>query len=618
MAANTQLNITGTNFDDIKDNLKTYLKSQVEFQDYEFETSTMAVLLDLLSYNTYYNAVYLNQVANEMYLDSAILRNNVVSRAKMLGYTPTSIKGSTAHIKLAFSPGDNPPSITVPKNTEFNSTIDGRVFTFVTTESYVVNSAASYTANVSITEGFPLTHRFTVSTSDPQRYVIPNRNVDISSLNIKVQASASNTALTVFSKATDLVEVTGTSDIYFVQEVKGGKYEVTFGDGVLGTQLKDGNIVQIEYRIANGTDTNGALVFTGPDAIAGYSTYTVSTSANSAGGANQESVASIKYNAPKSFQTQNRAVTADDYKRIVLEENPDLQTIRVWGGEENVPPVYGKVYVSAKPKVGTLLSSQRKTDLVKFLEKRNVMSIDPEFVDPFYLYVQPSVKARVDFTKTTQTAGDFASSITTKIVNYEDTNLGNFGDNLYRHDLSTLVKNIDTAAIVSVGIDLHMQKRFQPKTDAATTYKLNFNNAIFNPHDGHMGALSSTKFTFNNIANHYIDDDGKGNVRFYYLSAEEVKIYTDNLAGTINYATGEVVIDHKLITFAPDNEIKLIAKVSDYDVFTVRNQIPLIADASITVLNHATGATDASVATVTSTVGQTTQVTETGVNTVSY
>ena len=238
MAANTQLNITGTNFDDIKTNLKSYLKSQVDFQDYDFETSSMAVLLDLLSYNTYYNAVYLNQVANEMYLDSAILRNNVVSRAKMIGYTPTSIKGSTAHLNVAFSPGDSPPSITIPKNTQFNSTINGRVFTFVTTQSYVCNSAASYTANVEITEGFPLTHRFTVDSSDPARYIIPNRNADTSSFNIKVQASASNTHLTVFSKANDLVEVDSTSDIYFVQEVDDGKYEVMFGDGVLGTQLK--------------------------------------------------------------------------------------------------------------------------------------------------------------------------------------------------------------------------------------------------------------------------------------------------------------------------------------------------------------------------------------------
>ena len=618
MAANTQLNITGTNFDEIKTNLKTYLKGQTKFQDYDFETSTMSILLDLLSYNTYYNAVYLNQVANEMFLDSALLRNNVVSRAKMLGYTPTSIKGSTAHVSLVFSPGDAPPAITVPRNTQFNSQIDGKTFTFVTTSTHVVNSASSYTANVSITEGYPLTHRFTVSAAAPVRYIIPNRNVDTSSFSIKVQASASNTALTIFSKADDLTDVSSTSDIFFVHENEEGRYEVTFGDGVLGTALQEGNIIRVEYRIANGTDTNGALVFTGPSTIAGYSAYTLVTSANSAGGANQESVSSIKYNAPKNFATQNRAVTADDYKRIVLNSNPDLQTIRVWGGEENTPPIFGKVYVSAKPLVGTLLSSQRKNELVQFLEKRNVMSIDPEFVDPMYLYVQPAVTVRVDFTKTSETAGDIATSVTNKIVNYESDSLGNFGDNIYRHQLADHIRKIDEFAILSVGIELSMQKRFQPVVAKATTYKLQFNNKIYNPHLSHQGALSSTIFTYANIANHYIDDDGEGNLRFFYYSADQTKIYTDREAGSVNYATGAIEINHKHITYAPGTEIKLIAKAADYDIFSVRNLIPLIADASIKVVNHATSAVDSAIATVTTTTGYTTQVVETGVNTVTY
>ena len=618
MAANTQLNITGTNFDDIKTNLKTYLKGQTKFQDYDFETSTMSILLDLLSYNTYYNAVYLNQVANEMFLDSALLRNNVVSRAKMLGYTPTSIKGSTAHISLVFTPGDAPPSITVPRNTKFNSSIDGKTYTFVTTSTNVVNSAASYTANVAITEGYPLTHRFTVSAANPVRYIIPNRNVDTSSFTIKVQASASNTALSIFSRADDLTDVDSTSDVFFVHENEGGRYEVTFGDGVLGTALQEGNIISIEYRIASGTDTNGALVFTGPDTIAGYSAYTLVTSANSAGGANQESISSIKFNAPKNFATQNRAVTADDYKRIVLNGNPDLQTIRVWGGEENTPPIFGKVYVSAKPLVGTLLSQQRKNELVQFLEKRNVMSIDPEFVDPMYLYVQPDVTVRVDFTKTSATAGDIATAVTNKIVTYESDNLGNFGDNVYRHQLADFVRKIDEFAILSVGVELSMQKRFQPVTTQPTTYKIQFSNKIYNPHSSHQGAFSSSIFTFGGIANHYMDDDGDGNIRFYYYSSDQTKIYSDREAGSINYATGAVEINHKHITYAPGTEIKLIAEAADYDIFSVRNLIPLIADASITVINHATSAVDASVATVTATTGYTTRVVESGVNTVTF
>ena len=246
------------------------------------------------------------------------------------------------------------------------------------------------------------------------------------------------------------------------------------------------------------------------------------------------------------------------------------------------------------------------------------MSIDPEFVDPMYLYVQPKVTVRVDFTKTESTAGDIATAVTNKIVRFETDNLGNFGDNVYRHQLADFVRKIDEFAILSVGVELSMQKRFQPVLTQATTYKILFNIKIYNPHLSHQGALSSTVFTYAGISNHYMDDDGLGNIRFFYYSPDQTKIYTDREAGSINYATGAVEINHKHITYVPGNEIKLIAAAADYDIFSVRNLIPLIADASITVVNHATSAIDASVATVTTTTGYTTQVAETGVNTVTF
>jgi len=418
--ANSAIRVTDINFNSIKTNLKNYLRSKPEFTDYDFEGSALSNLLDVLTYNTYYNSIYVNMVGNEMFLDSAQIRNNVVARAKMLGYTPTSARGSSATLNLTVTPSTNVTSLTVSSNTLFTSTIDGIQYKFTTRQPYVLLQSQSYTSNtIVIKEGEPVTQKFTVNTSTSQRFVLDNNNADTTTLKIKIQTSTSNTSLRTFTEATNVVDVQSNSQVFFIQENNDGKYELLFGDGVLGKALDNDNIVIADYNVVNGSTTNGANNFVAPSTIGGQSTFTVSVANSASGGANSEGVSSIKFNAPKSFQRQNRAVIKNDYARTILAEAPDIQAVSVWGGEENDPPIYGKVYIAAKPTGGNLLSDQRKSELVALLTNKNVVTISPTFVDATYLYVVPSITIRYNVGQTTLVAGAISDKVATSVVNFE-------------------------------------------------------------------------------------------------------------------------------------------------------------------------------------------------------
>lgn len=583
MPANNALKVTSLDFDTIRSNLKTFLSSQNEFSDYDFEGSTISTLLDLMSYNTYYQSVYTNMVANEMFLDSAILRNNVVSNAKMLGYTPSSAQGSTATIQVNVTPTGSPDSLTVAKNTAFTSTIDGIDYTFVTPEqSVILNASGTYSANLTITEGTPLTHRFNVSSSNPVRYVIPNSEVDTGSLAVTVQVSSSNTTSNTYTKATNITNVDENSPVYFLQENLDGKFELTFGDGVLGNRLQDGNIVIANYRVTNGSTTNGANNFVSPATIGGESNFTVNLIEAASGGADRESIDSIKFNAPKNFQAQNRAITTNDYKNIVLAENPDVQNLSVWGGEQNEPPVYGRVYMAAKPVTGLSLSSARKTQITDSLKSRQVQSIEAIMVDPTYLYIKPTIEVNFDSERTTLTSGELLTKVKNKITQYESARLNDFKvEFLY----SRFIRSIDDAddAITNNSTSVEMQQRVNHTIGSSISYTLNFNNPIFNPHAGHTYAISSNGFTLNGLTQ-YFDDDGNGALRTYYISSGSTRTYTNSSAGTVNYQTGQIKITSYNPTAISDSILKINAVPASRDIVPVRAQIILIADTKITMI----------------------------------
>ena len=290
MAANNVLQLSGINFDDIKDNLKNFLSSQKELEDYNYDSSTMQILLNLLAYNTYQNNFYLNMVANEMFLDSAQIRANIVSRAKMLGYTPLSSKGATATIQVTITPDDSPTTITINENTQFRSQIDGKNYIFVNPDAKVINADSSgvFSTNLTVKEGLPLTHKFNVDSDDEKRFIIPNDNVDTNSIKVTVQESAANSNVILYSNAIDLTQVGADTAAYFLNENEEGRYELLFGDGVLGKKLFNGNVINVSYRVTNGPDADSASTFTAISTVGGYSTVSVAVNTAAEGGADRE------------------------------------------------------------------------------------------------------------------------------------------------------------------------------------------------------------------------------------------------------------------------------------------------------------------------------------------
>ena len=617
MPANNALLLSDINFDDIKSNLKTFLSNQTEIGDYDYESSTMQTLLNLLSYNTYMNSYYLNMVGNEMFLDSAQIRSNIVSRAKMLNYTPRSAQGPTATVQVVITPTDTPDFITLPKDTKFRTTVDGTQYVFVATDTTTINADSGiYSTNINITEGRPFTFRYTVSSLNPVRYIIPADNIDTRSVVVKVQNSSTDDTITTFNNAENLTTVTATTDAYFLKENEDGRYEIEFGDNILGKALNDGNIVIIEYRTCNGTAAQGANNFTSVDSIDGYSNVTVNHVSRAQGGGDKESVQSIKFNAPKNYEAQGRAVTRRDYETIVKNQFADIQTVSVWGGEDNNPPIYGRVYISVKPFSGTLLAEDRKQTIADYLIDRNVLTIEPQIVDPTYLYVKPSLTVKYNPDLTTLTPGQISTAITNAINNYETNNLGLFGQNYINSQLIRDVYKVNSS-ITSIQTDVKMEKLFKPNTSVLTKYTINFNNALFNPHAGHKYAISSSKFTYNGEANSYFDDDGNGNLRVYTPTSTGTRTYINLNVGSVNYLTGVVTINDLLITAYEGNAIAVTADPDKADVDGLRNQLLLIKDATISLFDTNLQSTVSTISSI-NTEGTTTTIPETGVITTVY
>ena len=604
MAANSAINVTSLNFDAIKTSMKTYIQAKPEFTDYNFEGSTFSMLLDLLAYNTYQNAFYTSMIGNEMFLDSAQLRDSVASRAKMLDYVPRSARGASTTLNVVITPTGAPNTVTVAKNSQFSATLDGESYKFVTPQAYTFSSNDSYTGNITITEGRPVTHRFTVSSNSPVRYILPNQNVDTTSITVDVQTSVGNLSSVRYNLANDITQVQANSAVYFLQEVEDSQYEIYFGDNVIGKKPDDNNIVIANYRICNGTLGNDISSFTSPSTLGGFSAFTTTVNASTSGGADKESIDSIKFNAPKNYDTQNRAVLSEDYKRIILRDNGDLQSVSVWGGEENTPAVYGKVFISIKPVNGFTISSQRKTEIRTELKKYNVLSIDPEFVDASFLYIKPTIAVRYNSRATTLSAVAVQTKVTNAIINFENTKLGTFDSNRFRY--SQFIQSIDAAdsSIVSNLTLITIERRFVPSLTTSSTYNINFNNALNHPHAGHKYIISSSAFTYQNQTC-YFDDDGNGNLRIYYL-LNSTRVYLNQTAGLVNYISGLVTVSSFLPTAFVGSALSIFADPTNNDVNAVRNQILLIAGATVSIVDDTTTIVAANTVTATTT-GVTTQ-----------
>jgi hypothetical protein len=486
-ASNTALRIAELDFDNIKFNLKNYLRSQNQFTDYDFEGSGINILLDILAYNTHYMSYYLNMIGNEMFLDSAILRNSVVSHAKHMNYMPSSSRAATAVVNVVIAdtlPTSGLSSYTLPKYSEFQSQqIDGTNYTFVTTKAHTaalnVSSNTFTFSSIEIKQGEKLTYNVAVTAGNTKRrFLIPSANVDTTTLDVVVRASSVDTSEQVYGLADDTLNITSNSTVYFLEEDPSGQYAIYFGDGYIGKNLNDDNIVQLTYIDTSGEASNKANSFTLISGTGNFSNVVVNSVSASAGGAYKESIEKIKYTAPKYYTTQNRAVTTSDYEVLLSKDHPNIQAASVWGGEENVPVQYGKVFISLVPKAGYVITDIEKRRIIKeLLENRNVVTITPEIVDPDYLYLKLYVIMHYDETKTILDENALKNKIKTEIETYSVSELEKFNATFRQSRLQKMLDIADNS-FLSSDMKIELQKRFEPTLNEPKNYSLEFNTAI--------------------------------------------------------------------------------------------------------------------------------------------
>jgi hypothetical protein len=588
MPSSDKLQITDLEFDGIKSNLVTFLKGQTKFQDYDFEGSGMAVLVDLLAYNTHYMGYYANMLGNEMFLDSSSLRESVVSHAKHLNVHPTSRKASRAKLNITFTPTGSPVSLTIAKNTKFTSSIDGVAYTYATNKTTTIPRSSTGTYSVTgleIIEGRILNKAYSVvGADDTQRFVLPNPSIDISTITVNVQKSSTDSEVFTFAdgNAIDVTTIKGTDRVYFLQEVEGGKYEITFGDGAIGRQLSDGNVVFIEYIVTNGTGGNFASTFTAVGSVAQLSSsqYTLTTNESATGGADAQGIESLKFQAPKLFQTQNRATTKYDYKAILLQERPDIESITVYGGEDADPVQYGRVFIAVKLTGNNVLSTTTKESIKNSILKRvNVVTVEPIIIDPVFFYL--IIDSTVNYDPVTNLTDEdtLKINIETSIESYLQTNLEKF-DQKFRH--SQLVQDIDNTndSIRNNKTLIKYQQRIAPETlNVPQTYILNFNNEL------EKGSVTSTSFTGTDGNTYSLVDDSNGYVKAAKTTdgvvdtPKEYLIQPDGSTnqGNIYYDTGKIKLNslRPLAITDGTNSIRLnvTPELNNSDITPLRDQI---------------------------------------------
>jgi len=484
MASNTNIQVANLDFSDIKRNFITYLQSQDTFKDYNFTGSALSTLLDVLAYNTQYNAFYLNMVANEMFLDSALQRSSVVSHAKLMNYVPKSAIGPIAEINLVFT-GVTTTNFTIPKYTKFLSEpVNGTNYNYVTTTATTVSTVGNVATfpGIELKQGSFSSYNFIVNSTNNPNYIyeIPDSNVDLSTIEVLVQESSTNNYYEIYNSETSYLELNPTSKVYFVQEAVNGNYQIYFGDGVLGKQLSDGNIVRVNYLTTLGTAGGLANNFVLMDNIGSYSTVTINPITPATQGTSKETVASIKFQAPKAFAAQSRAVSKNDYITAVQQNSLGISfdAVSVWGGEENVPVVYGQVFISLKPKGAyDLTLTQKQLILSQVIKPISMMTVEPTIIDPDYTYIQLSANVLYNTAQTTLSPGTMQVGIQNAIYNYSANNLNTFNSTFSSYDVLTTINSYNKS-IVSSDFIINVQKKFYPTLGTATSYNLYFNSSL--------------------------------------------------------------------------------------------------------------------------------------------
>jgi len=595
----TNLNVTELDFDDIKRNLKNYLKQQSEFNDYDFEGSGLSVLLDVLAYNTHYNALNAHYSLNEAFLDSAQIRGNVVTRAKLLGYTPRSVLSPRAQVNLVVDVsavvGTKPSVLSLPRGTKLNTVVEGEEFQYVVLETQQANLVGNlYTfSNVVIVEGTVRELKYRVDNDiENQKFQLSDFNADTSSLRVRVQSNEESTSFDIYTPFESLKNVDASSKIYYLQENASGYYEVYFGDGVTGFKPSNNNIVTIDYVITEGEESNGARTFSMVDNIGGYSNITVTTAVNATGGAEQETTESIRFNAPLTFTTQNRAVTSEDYAAIIKKEFSNIDSISTWGGEDNDPPDYGRVYIAIKPLLSETLTQAEKTDITgAILKGKNVVSITPQIVDPNFTYLEIDAFFKYNPNLTDRSSVELQTVVRDTISDYNFNNLNKF-DGVFRHSQLTRAVDNSDPAILNTVIRPRMFQYITPTVDTNNAIELQNHTLTFVAPFYQSG--SSTDFILTSTAfglatapstEHFFGDEpiaGSPNRKvIVYKVVNNQNVTVINDAGLIEPGIGKLTLNN----FRPNNtnQIRVTIIANSLDLAPKRDQLISIDNNFVTI-----------------------------------
>ena len=597
----SQVNITDLDFDDIASNLKEYLKGQSTLKDYNFEGSNISLLIDLLAYSSHVSAFNANMVASELFLDTAQIRKNVVSRAKEIGYTPTSATASMATIDLQVNNpligGETPTSLTISRGHKFKTVYDGFTYPYVALTSKTISplNGVFKFEDLEIYQGKMNSDIFAYNGQiQNQRFPLTEELVDTSTVTVTVQSTGGGSS--AWSQSTDISAVDKDSKVWYVQENDQGLFEIYFGDGVISAEPLDGDTITISYLVTDETHTEGASQFTMTDAIGGNSDVTIISKTASSGGKAKESIESIRFAASKFYTSQNRLVTVDDYKSKLQTLYPGADSISVWGGEDNNPPQYGKIFISIKPSQNVnKLTSSEKTLLRDKMRKLNMLTVRPEIVDADIIDILVTTTFKFNPRATTKTVSELETLVRAAIITHDSTYLSGF-DSIFRH--SVLAKDIDSAesSILSNITTVKLRKTVTPTFGQSKGYEVEFGdgNGFYNPHSGHNkhggGILETTGFLVSGFTDtFYFDDDGEGNLRRYSLSGS-TRVYADSQAGTVDYSNGKITINgvNILSTINTDDTIHFTVNPNSYDSVAYRSNLLDINSSLIKV----TGATD--------------------------
>lgn len=583
MAANSATSVVDLDFDTIKANLTTFLKGQSSIQDYDYEGSNINVLLDVLSYNTYLNNFYTNMIANEMFLDTALIRESVISHAKELNYLPRSCTAATARIDIKVYPTDAPAAVNMDKYTEFTSTIGGQSFTFSTDSDITIiateaaNGTAQYVAsNVSVIEGKVVTEYFTVDGSNNFSATLSNPAIDTSSITLKVRVSNTVSTNAEWSKTSTIFGINHQSNVYFIEPTESLKYKIAFGDGIFGRKPVNGNIIEATYRIVNDAAANRASKFTSVSGVGGYSNVIVTTVANASGGADRETVDSIKQNAPRAFQVQERAVTSKDYEVIAKQQFPEIENIAAFGGQDISPPRFGKVILAVDLIAGDGVPLSKKQEIEEFINTRTPVGVDAIVIDPKFMYMDVKLTTTYDIGASTDSPNTIASRARTALLNYAASNINGFNKK-YRN--SKALAAVDASDNSIMGSETLLRPYIiLPTSTTSRSYSIDFLNELKEDSvllstskvNVYEPAIESTPFTYNGDAAARFIDAGNGVLAIVRGDTSFTTLL--NVAGSINYKTGAVTINPIAISEATGT-FKLFSRPLNKDVMSTRDTI---------------------------------------------